>query len=326
MSNTSTTGTPLDAILDDLAIVQAIGNTPLLRLKRVERDYGIAPDVELWVKAEWANPGGSVKDRPALAIIRDALRSGELGNGKTLLDGTSGNMGIAYALLGAALGIPVELVLPYSASPERLDLLRAYGATFTLSNPDDGVTGGQLIVERLLEEHPDRYYYAGQGANAANPRAHYEGTGPEIWAQTSGRITHFVAGLGTTGTIMGAGRFFKERNPEIELIAVQPDTYPHGVAGLKHLPTGPVPEIYDETRVDRHVAIDTDDAIATTRKLLALEGLFVGVSTGAALAAAIRVARDATQPAVIVFVAPDNGSKYLSTDVWRQPDPSAITE
>jgi cysteine synthase B len=308
--------------LDDVAVVRAIGNTPLLRLGRIEAHYGLPPDVELWVKAEWVNPGGSIKDRPALSIIREALNSGELGNQKTLLDGTSGNMGIAYTMLGAVLGFPVELVLPYSASAERKQLLDAYGVTYWLSDPDHGPEGVQLLLDAILEGNPEKYYFAHQSANPANPRAHFQTTAPEIWAQTAGRITHFVCGLGTTGTIMGAGAYFKQRNPKIELIAAEAATYPHEIPGLKHLPSGPIPEIYDAAQVDRHVQITSEEAASATRLLAHLEGLMLGASTGAALEAAVRVGKDASGPAVIVLIAPDSGSKYLSTGLWSASKPS----
>lgn len=305
------------ARLDSLAVVQAIGNTPLLRLRNLASHHGLPPDVEIWLKAEWVNPGGSVKDRPALAIIRAAIASGDLGAGQTLLDGTSGNMGISYAMLGSALGFQVELVLPFSASEERKQLLTAYGVNYSLSDPELGPDGVQTLVHDILEASPGTYYFAEQSANPANPRAHYETTGPEIWSRTGGRITHFVCGLGTTGTIMGAGRLFRERNPAIEIIAAEAATYPHEIPGLKHLASGPVPDIYDPAGIDRHIKIESGEAATATRLLARTEGLLAGPSTGAALAAAIRVAQEASGPAVIVLIAPDNGSKYISTGLWN---------
>jgi cysteine synthase B len=304
---------PFDLHLAQLAVVRAIGNTPLLRLHEVERHHALPQGVELWLKAEWTNPGGSVKDRPALGIVRAALASGELTPGRTLLDGTSGNMGISYAMLSTVLGFGVELVLPYSASEERKQLLTAYGVTWSLSDPDLGPEGVKLLVQEIFDTNPSKYFHADQSANPANPRSHYETTGPEIWAQTSGRVTHFVAGLGTTGTIMGAGQFLKERNPAIEIVAAEAATYPHEIPGLKHLPSGPVPEIYDETKIDWSEQITSEEAIAGARQLAKLEGLLVGTSTGAALEAALRTGKRVSGAATIVLIAPDNGSKYLST-------------
>jgi cysteine synthase B len=314
MADTSATlETPAGFDFRELAVVNAIGNTPLLRLRQIERHHALPHGVELWLKAEWANPGGSVKDRPALEIVREGLASGLLKPGKTLLDGTSGNMGISYAMLGAVLGFHVELVLPYSASDERKQVLTAYGVTWSLSDPELGPEGVKHLVHETYEANPVKYFYADQSANPANTRAHYETTGPEVWAQTGGRVTHFVAGLGTTGTVMGAGKYLKERNPGLEVVAAEAATYPHEIAGLKHLESGPIPEIYDAERIDRHEQIASEEAIAATRQLARLEGLFAGTSTGAALEAALRTARSVTEPAVIVFIAPDNGSKYLST-------------
>ncbi|MGH2562128.1 MAG: PLP-dependent cysteine synthase family protein, partial [Thermomicrobiales bacterium] len=221
------------AALDRLAVVAAIGNTPLMRLDRFAADRGLPSSVELWLKAEWGNPGGSVKDRPALAIVRDALRRGRLGDGQVLLDATSGNTGIAYAMLGAALDIPVELVVPGSASDERKRILAAYGATVIISDPYDGSDGAIREAHSRAAMSPDRYYYADQYNNRANPAAHERTTGPELWQQTAGRITHLVAGLGTTGTLIGAGRFLKAKKPSIALAGVQPAESFHGIEGLK---------------------------------------------------------------------------------------------
>lgn len=301
------------------AVVQAIGNTPLLGLGRFARRIGLPPVVELWLKAEWANPGGSVKDRPALAIVRDGLASGRLGDGRTLLDATSGNTGIAYAMLGAALGFPVELVIPESASSERKAILHAYGAGIVYSDPYEGSNGAILRARALAAARPDDYFYADQYSNSANPRAHYETTGPELWAQTGGRITHFVAGLGTTGTMMGTGRYLREQRPGMVLVAVQPAESFHGIEGLKHLPTAIVPSIYDERVPNVQIGVDTEDAYAFARELARVEGIFAGVSTGAALAGSVRIARacaDQGQPAVIVCIGPDNGDKYVSTELW----------
>jgi len=303
----------------DPAVVQAIGNTPLLGLGRFAQRIGLPDSIELWMKAEWANPGGSVKDRPALAIVREGFDSGQLGNGKTLLDATSGNTGIAYAMLGAALGFPVELVIPESASSERTSIVHAYGAGIVYSDPYEGSNGAILRARELAAERPDDYFYADQYSNPANPRAHYQTTGPEIWEQTDGRITHFVAGLGTTGTMMGTGRWLRERQSRITLACVQPAESFHGIEGLKHLPTAIVPPIYDERLPDVQIGVDTEDAYAFARELARVEGIFAGISTGAALAGSVRIARecaDRGEAAVIVFVAPDNGDKYVSTELW----------
>lgn len=300
-------------------MVQAIGNTPLLGLSRFAERIDLPPSIELWLKAEWANPGGSVKDRPALAIVRQGLASGQLGTGRSLLDATSGNTGIAYAMLGAAFGFPVELVIPESASSERKAILHAYGASIVYSDPYEGSNGAILRARELAAERPDDYFYADQYSNTANPRAHYESTGPEIWEQTGGRITHFVAGLGTTGTMMGTGRFLREQKPRIVLVAMQPAEAFHGIEGLKHMPAAIVPSIYDDRVPDVQIGVDTEDAYAFARELARVEGIFAGVSTGAALAASVRIARECAErdePAAIVFVAPDNGGKYLSTELW----------
>ncbi len=304
-----------------VAAVAAIGNTPLLPLRTLAAVAGLPDSVELWLKAEWTNPGGSIKDRPALAILRAAIADGRLGPGVTLLDSTSGNTGIAYALLGAALGIPVELIVPGSASAERQQILKAYGAAVTLSDPYDGSNGAIREARERAANGGERYFYADQYRNPANPAAHFTGTGPEIWAQTGGRITHLVAGLGTTGTLMGIGRYLKARKPGVQLAAVQPAEAFHGIEGLKHLPTAIVPDIYDETVPDRQLGIDTDAAFDLTRTLAQTEGLFAGPSTGAALAGAIElghelVLNDPAEPAIIVVIAPDGGGRYLSTGLW----------
>ncbi|MER3439522.1 MAG: cysteine synthase [Chloroflexota bacterium] len=306
--------------LESSAVVLAIGHTPLLPLRRLAARHGIPSFVELWLKAEWTNPGGSIKDRPALGIVRAAITSGELCTGKALLDATSGNTGIAYAMLGAALGFPVELVVPGSASDERKQILTAYGASLIFSDPYDGSNGAIRLARELAASHPERYFYADQYNNPANPAAHAATTGPEIWRQTGGTVTHVVAGLGTTGTLMGVGRYLKARKPGITLVAVQPSEAFHGIEGLKHLPTAIIPGIYDPSVPDVQIGIETEEAFEHTRELARCEGLFGGTSTGAALAAALRIARDAAErddPAVIVAIAPDGGGKYLSTGLWE---------
>ncbi|CAN5855992.1 cysteine synthase B [soil metagenome] len=304
---------------DDPAAVLAIGNTPMLSLRRFARRTGLPDSIELWLKAEWVNPGGSVKDRPALCIVKAGLASGRLGEGRVLLDATSGNTGIAYAMLGAAFGFRVELVIPENASDERKAMLKAYGANVVLSDPYEGSNGAIRQARSLAAERPDSYFYADQYSNPANPGAHFSGTGPELWRQTSGRITHFVAGLGTTGTLMGAGRYLKKQDSIVTLVGVQPAESFHGIEGLKHLPTAIVPSIYDESVPDVQIGVDTEDAFAFARELAQVEGLFTGTSTGAALAGAVRIARELAEeqaPGVIVALAPDGGGKYLSTELW----------
>ena len=322
MACTATTSRPVtesESTTREPAVASAIGNTPLLPLRRFAAGQGLPATVELWLKAEWTNPGGSIKDRPALAIVRAALAAEQLGDGRTLLDSTSGNTGIAYAMLGAAFGFPVEIVLPANASEERKRILAAYGATVVESDPLEGSNGAIRLVEEMASSDPDRYHFADQYGNPANPAAHEASTGPELWEQTGGRITHLIACLGTTGTLMGCGRFLKKMRPEIQLVAVQPAESFHGIEGLKHLPTAIVPAIYDERVPDRQVGVDTEVAYDLTRLLARTEGLFAGTSTGAALAAAIRVGRELAsggEAGVIVAVAPDGGSKYLSTGLW----------
>ena len=322
VTNTSTpnlTTADIDAILAPVAVVRAIGNTPLLRLTRFASGSGLPESIEIWLKAEWNNPGGSVKDRPALGIVRDAIGQALLDSGKTLIDSTSGNTGIAYAMLGAAIGFPVALVVPGSASRERKQILAAYGATIIESDPYEGSDGAIRHVRELVVANPDRYFYADQYGHPANPAAHEATTGPELWDQTSGRITHLVAGLGTTGTLIGAGRFLRQRNPGIGLVGVQPSESFHGIEGLKHLATAIVPPIYDESVPTHQLEIETEEAYDMARRLARDEGLLVGTSTGAAVAGAIRIGHELAQhgkPGVIVAIAPDNGSKYLSTELW----------
>jgi cysteine synthase B len=287
-------------------LVQRIGNTPLLRLSRLERDV---PGCELWAKAEWANPGGSVKDRAALAIVRSALRAGQLGPGRRLLDASSGNTGISYAMLGVAFGIGVTIVVPANAGPERLRRLRALGAELVLTDP---MRGMDLAIEtcRVLQgREPQRYYHADQYANAANWQAHYRTTSVEILRQTHGRITHFVAGLGTTGTFVGTMRRLRERKPRVRGIAFIPDGPLHGMEGLKHLPSACRPAIWDDTLADAMLEIGTEAAYATWARLAGTEGLLVGTSAAAAVAATLRVMQH-EGPGVYVTVLPDDSSKY----------------
>jgi cysteine synthase B len=294
------------------SVLDLIGRTPLVRLRRFERE---TPGVELYAKAEWQNPGGSVKDRAAARMIADGEASGKLKPGKTIIDATSGNTGIAYAMVAAARGYKVKLCLPENASPERKLILRAFGAELVLTNPLEGTDGAIREVRRLVAENPDAYFYPDQYSNEANWRAHYEGTGPEIIEQTGGRITHFVAGLGTSGTFMGTGRALRQFNPGIKLISFQPDSPFHGLEGLKHMPTAIVPAIYDPTLADENLHVTTEDAHESVRRLAREEGLLVGISAGAALAATLMVAKGLPS-GVIVTVFPDGAEKYLTESFW----------
>jgi S-sulfo-L-cysteine synthase (O-acetyl-L-serine-dependent) len=294
------------------SMIDLIGGTPLVRL----RTFGVdTPGVELYAKAEFQNPGGSVKDRAAASILRDAQRIGRLRDGVTILDATSGNTGIAYAMISAAYGYRLKLCMPANVTPERTRMLKAYGAEIVLTDPMEGTDGAIREARRLFAADPQRYFYADQYNNDANWRAHYETTGPEIIEQTEGRITHFVAGLGTSGTFMGVGRRLREFNPDIQLISVQPDSPMHGVEGLKHMETAIRPGIYDDTLADEDVRVTTERAYAFTRRLASEEGMLVGVSSGAALAAALDLAGRVSK-GVIVVVFPDSGTRYLTERFW----------
>ncbi len=293
-----------------------IGNTPLLALKQVAS--GLPSGVEVLVKAEYLNPGGSVKDRAALAMILDGERSGRLYAGKVILDATSGNTGIAYAMIGAARGYSVTICLPANASSERKRMLQVLGAVTIETDPMQGSDGAQVIARELATRDPEKYFYPDQYNNDANWRAHYEGTGPEIWEQTEGRITHFVAGLGTCGTFTGVGRRLKELNPDIQLISMEPDSPIHGLEGLKHLPTSRRPGIFDPSLADRTVEIETESAQAMTRRLGREEGLFVGVSSGANVLAALTLARELSPNSVVVTILCDGGERYLSERFWSE--------
>ncbi len=286
-----------------------VGNTPLLPLRRVT--LGLSSCVQVFAKAEWFNPGGSVKDRPALYIIQNALSEGILGHGRRLLDSTSGNTGIAYATFGAALGVPVTLVVPDNASAERLSILRALGAELILTDGLEGSDGAIRLARKMAAEQPDRYWYANQYDNPVNWQSHYQTTGPEILRQTQGRITHFVAGLGTSGTFIGTARFLREAIQSLRSIAFQPNDAFHGLEGLKHMPTAIKPGIYDETVADQTLTVETEAAYEMTRRLAREEGLFVGISSGAAAVAALQVARE-LEEGVVVTIFPDAGYKYLS--------------
>src|SRR5512142_339439 len=292
-----------------------VGNTPLLPLRRISRD--LSPRVKVFAKAEWFNTGGSVKDRPAINIIQTALANGNLGNGKRLLDSTSGNMGISYATFGAVLGIPVTLAIPANASPERFAILRALGAELILTDPSEGSDGAIVMARQLAVEKPDLYWYANQYNNDANWQAHYKSTGPEILCQTDEQVTHFVAGLGTSGTLMGTGRYLREQLPHVKIIGFQPDASFHGLEGLKHMPTAIQPGIYDPSFADGNLGIVTEDAHEMVLRLAREEGLFVGISSGAAAVAALKVAEKLDE-GVVVTLFPDAGYKYLSDkSLWE---------
>lgn len=305
----------LRPITETGGVADFVGNTPLIRLRRIVD--GISPNVQVFAKAEWFNPGGSIKDRPALNILRTALVDGSLEGGRRLLDSTSGNMGIAYATFGAALGVPVTLTIPGNASPERISILRALGAELVLTDPLEGSDGAQMVAKKMVAERPDLYFYANQYDNPANWQAHYKTTGPELVAQTEGRISHFVVGLGTTGTLTGTGRYLKEYNPAIELVALQPDAPFHALEGLKHIPSAIKPGIFDPTQPDRTLEIGSEAARDMVRRLAHDEGLFVGVSSGAAAVGALEVAAR-LESGVVVAVFPDAGYKYLSDSrLWN---------
>lgn len=314
------------ALADDLAggrgclgerLLEHIGNTPLLRLERLGASF---PNVEFTAKAEWCNPGGSVKDRAAYSMILEGEQSGELIPGKIILDATSGNTGIAYAMIGAALGYRVRLCLPASASQERKQILRAYGVDLVMTPAEEGSDGAIRRVRAIYAADPDKYFYPDQYSNPANPLAHYRTTAVEIWKQTRGRITHFVAGLGTSGTFMGTARRLREFNPRIRCISVQPDSGFHGLEGLKHMATAIVPSIYDPRLADEDLGIRTEDAQVMTKRLAREEGILAGVSSGAALCGCLEVARHLPrgESAVILTVFPDSGDKYLSERFWKE--------
>ena len=299
------------------SIVDLIGDTPLIRLRRIER---ARPGVELYAKAEWKNPGGSVKDRPALRMVREGIAAGLLVPGKTLLDATSGNTGIAYAMIGAAMGFRVTLCVPDNVTPERKRILRAYGADLIFTNPLEGSDGAIRQAQQMNDATPDRFFYADQYNNDFNWRSHYDTTGPEIIRQAGPRLTHFVAGLGTSGTFMGTGRRLREFKPGIVLASVQPDSPLHGLEGLKHMESAMVPGIYDSSLADHDVRVGTEEAYDMTRRLAQEEGLLVGISSGANLAGALKVARP---DSVVVVVFSDGGERYLSERFWENPPEGA---
>ncbi len=297
------------------ALVDQIGQTPLLRLDGVADDLSDA--VTVYAKAEHLNPGGSVKDRPALRMIEDGLESGAFRPDQTLIDATSGNTGIAYAMIGAAMGLDVTLALPENASTERKKVLRSYGAELFLTDPMEGTDGAQRRVKEIVTAEPDRYFYPDQYNNDANRQAHSDGTGTEILEQTDGHVTHFVTGLGTTGTFMGVSRRLKDHEPSIQCVAVEPDTAMHGLEGLKHMETALVPGLYTPTLADAHRTCSTDRGYEMTRRLAREEGILVGPSAGANVATAMDVARS-LDAGVVVTILCDTGTRYLSDDFWNE--------
>lgn len=294
-------------------IVELVGNTPLVKVRRTTR--GLSRGVRVLAKLEGFNPGGSVKDRPALKMIRDAIDTGRLEPGRTIIDSTSGNTGIAIAMIGAALGYPVRLVVPANVSEERKNIIRLFGAEIVYSDPLEGSDGAIRLCREIVAENPERYFKPDQYFNPMNSQAHYETTGPEIYRQTAGGITHFVAGIGTGGTVMGVGRFLKERDPRIRVIAAEPDSELHGLEGLKHMASSIVPGIYREEELDRKIPVSTDDAYEMVYRLSQEEGLLVGQSSGAAMVAAMNIARRLTHGTVVV-VFPDFGARYMTTNLW----------
>ncbi len=295
------------------SVIDLVGNTPLIKLTHLTE--GISPGVEVYAKAEWFNPGGSVKDRPALWMIRDGINSGQLTHDKILMDSSSGNTAIAYAMFGAALGYKVELVTPMNMNIERKKTLTAFGSKIIYSDPLEGSDGAIRLARKLKAENPDKYFMPDQYNNPANPESHYETTAPEIWDQTDGRVTHFLAGLGTSGTFMGTSRRLKELNPNIKTISIEPAESLHGLEGMKHMPSSIIPGIYDFTKADELVRVSTEDAYDTMKDLLKKEGIFVGHSGGAAAYAAIECAKT-LEEGVIVTVFPDGGYRYLSGGIW----------
>jgi cysteine synthase B len=291
-----------------------VGSTPLLELPSIS---GEVPRVRILGKAEWFNPGGSVKDRPALWMIRDGEKSGALTPEKIILDATSGNTGIAYAWIGASLGYRVKLCMPKNASEERKKILRAYGVDFVLTDPGEGSDGAIREARRLYAEEPGRYFYPDQYSNPANPRSHYELTAPEIWEQTNGGITHFVAGLGTGGTFVGTASRLKEYNPEVGVVSFEPDSPFHGIEGMKHMKSAMVPSTYDPTVADENRRVSTEEAYEMVKRVAREEGILIGISSGAAVAMALKVAHEIESGTVVTILC-DGADKYLSASFWEE--------
>ncbi len=296
------------------SVLELIGNTPMLELRRVTAGM-LRTGVRVFAKLEGFNPGGSVKDRPARKMIEVGIERGELRPGKVIIDSTSGNTGIALAMVGAVLGYPVELVMASNVSRERKKIIQAFGARAIFSDPMEGSDGAIRVCRRIIDENPERYFKPDQYNNEANSLAHFETTGPEVWRQTAGQTTHFVAGIGTSGTLMGTGRYLKSRNPDIKLVAVEPDDPMHGLEGLKHMASSIVPGIYHEESLDAKMQVSTEDAYEMVYALGQVEGVLVGQSAGAAMVAALRLARTLKEGCVVT-VFPDFGDKYLSTNLW----------
>lgn len=295
------------------SVIDLIGNTPLIRLTKIVD--GLSPDVEIYAKAEWFNPGGSIKDRPALWMILDGIRTGKLSRDKVIMDSSSGNTAIAYAMIGAVLNYRVELVTPANMNIERKRTLEAFGAKMILSDSLEGSDGAIKLARKLKAENPDKYFMPDQYNNPANPMSHYETTAPEIWEQTHGRVTHFLAGIGTSGTLMGTGKRLKEFNPKIKVIAIEPAEPLHGLEGLKHMATSIVPGIYDPTFADEKIQVSTENSYRVMKELLKKEGLFVGHSSGAAVYATLKYAKGLKE-GVVVTILPDGGYRYLSGGIW----------
>jgi len=295
------------------SIIDLIGGTPLLEIRKITR--GLSPGVRVFAKLEGFNPGGSVKDRPALKMIQEGIKSGQLKKGKTIIESSSGNTGIAMAMIGGAMQFPVELVMPENVSIERKRIVAAYGAKAIYSDPMEGSDGALLLCREILEKDPKKYFKPDQYFNSMNSQAHYETTGPEIFRQTHGEITHFVAGIGTGGTIMGCERYLKEQNPRIRIVAVEPDDALHGLEGLKHMASSIVPGIYHEEELDEKIPVSTEDAYTMVYRINQEEGVLVGQSAGAALHVTLQIAKK-LRSGTLVTVFPDFGGKYLSTNLW----------
>lgn len=305
--------TPVKELNQAESVLDLIGNTPLLQMQKITE--GLPAGVKIYAKLEGLNPGGSVKDRPAWRMVQEGFHTGKLRPGKTILDSTSGNTGIALAMIGSVLRYPVELVMPGNVSVERKNIIHAYGAKVIYSDPMEGSDGAIRECRKILEANPGKYFKPDQYFNPMNPQAHYENTGPEIYRQTNRAVTHFVAGIGTGGTVMGTGRYLKEVNPKIQIIAVEPDDALHGLEGLKHMASSIVPGIYHEEELDGKIPVSTEDAYSMVYRLSQEEGVLVGQSSGAAMFAAVKLARK-LRSGVIVTIFPDFGDKYLTTNLW----------
>lgn len=295
------------------SVLDLIGETPLLEIRKIAQ--GLSPGVHIFAKLEGFNPGGSVKDRAALKMVQEGIQSGKLKPGKTILDSTSGNTGIALAMIGKVLGYPVQLVMPSNVSIERKRIIHAYGAKVIFSDPLEGSDGAIRLCGKIFEENPEKYFKPNQYFNPMNPQAHYETTGPEIYRQTGGMITHFIAGIGTGGTVMGTGRYLKKQNPKIRVIAVEPEDALHGLEGLKHMASSLVPGIYHEEELDEKISVSTEDAYSMVYRLSQEEGILVGQSSGAAMHMTLRIARK-LRSGILVTIFPDFGDKYLTTNLW----------